>query len=253
MFILRKIISTLVLPLNVCLMLLISGVVVLFATQKQKIAKAMIVAAAFALLLLSVPLTANWLTGTLESQYAPVSTKEFSESNIPWIVVLGGGHNSSRPPGTQLSPSSLARVVEGVRIYRMKGGRKLILSGGAVYDPVPNAEAMFREAKAFGVSENDVILETKSRDTEEEASLLAPILKQEPFYLVTSAVHMPRAMALFLKQGMKPVASPVDYSFHSQTSPVLLRLLPNASALQQSERALREFFGILWSRVRGEE
>ena len=106
-------------------------------------------------------------------------------------------------------------------------------------------------ARLLGVPESDMTLESKSRDTEEEARLLFPVLNQEEFFLVTSAVHMPRSMALFRQQKMNPVAAPADYSFQSQNAPLLLRFLPNATSLQQSERSLREYLGLLWSRIRG--
>ena len=127
----------------------------------------------------------------------------------------------------------------------------MILSGGAVFDPLPNAEAMASTVRLFGVKEEDIVLESQSMDTEDEARLLAPLLKKEPFYLVTSAVHMPRSMALFVKQGTNPIPAPADYSFQSSNIPFLLRVLPNVNAFQQSERAMREYMGITWSRLRG--
>ena len=204
-----------------------------------------------ALLIFSFPPVSNKLIVSLESRYTPISAESLSNSQIQWIVVLGGGHNSSLPAGMQLSPSSLARVTEGIRIYRTKAGRKIILSGGAVFDPLPNAKAMQSTARIFGVSEQDIILETESWDTEDEARLIAPIVKKEPFYLVTSAVHMPRSMALFQKQGTNPVPAPTDFAFRSVQSPLGLRLMPNTSALSQSERSLREYLGMMWSRIRG--
>jgi len=62
---------------------------------------------------------------------------------------------------------------------------------------------------------------------------------------------MPRSVSLFMKQQMNPVAAPTDYAFRSQNPPFLLRILPNATSLQQSERAMREYMGITWSRLRG--
>jgi uncharacterized SAM-binding protein YcdF (DUF218 family) len=229
---------------------MIFGSLLLF-TRRKKFARSLIVTGLFLLLLLSLPPVSGFLSNQLERQYPPVSTEALSNEKIHWIVVLGGGHNSSKPEGSQLSSSSLARVVEGIRIYRMKPGRKLLLSGGPVYDRIPNAIAMKEEATMLGVREADVTVETKSWDTEEEARLLLPVLNQNEFFLVTSAVHMPRSMALFRQQKMKPIPAPTDYSFQSQNAPLILRFVPNATSLQQSERALREYLGILWSRLRG--
>ncbi len=251
MFALRKIISTLLLPLNLCLALLLFGALLLLLTRKKKIGKMLMTAGILFLVCFSLPAVAGILTRSLESRYQPLSSESLSDSNVRWIVVLGGGHDSSKPVGLQLTSSSLARVVEGVRIYRMKPGRKLILSGGSVFDPVPNADAMFHMAKILGVNERDIVLERKAKDTEEEAKFLASMIGNEKCYLVTSAIHMPRSVGLFRKYKMNLVPAPTDYSFRPQNPPLLLRILPNATSLQQSERAMREYLGITWSRLRG--
>jgi uncharacterized SAM-binding protein YcdF (DUF218 family) len=251
MFILKKIISAFLLPFNVSVFLLAIGIFLLFATRLQRVAKAFVLAGFLSLLFLSMPPTANWLSNSLEHRYPTPSSSVLEDRQIRWIVVLGGGHNSAMPAGQQLSGSSLARVNEGLRIYRMQPGRTVLFSGGGVYDPGPNGLAMAEQAKGLGLPEKDMVVESKSRDTEEQAEFLATTLKNNRFFLVTSAIHMPRAMSLFIKKGMNPIAAPCDFSFVSQNPPALLRILPNASSLQQSERAFRERLGMLYSRLRG--
>lgn len=82
---------------------------------------------------------------------------------------------------------------------------RLILSGGGAFDPVPNAEMMADVAIALGVVEKDLVRETTSKDTKDEARLLKEIVGDDTFVMVTSASHMPRSMALFLKLGMNPI------------------------------------------------
>jgi uncharacterized SAM-binding protein YcdF (DUF218 family) len=247
---LRKIITALILPFNFCLGLLLIGLLFLLFTARQRFGKTLISFSVLLLLLFSFPPFANRLIFSLESKYAPLSSEELERQDTRYVVILGGGHNSSRPPASQLSPSSLARLIEGIRIYREKPGTKLILSGGPVFDPEPNARAMFNTARILGVPESDLEMESESKDTEEEAKFLASRLKQEPFYLVTSAVHMPRSMALFRKQKMNPVPAPTDYAFRLIDPPWLLRYVPNLGAYQQSERAVREYLGLAYSRMR---
>ncbi len=59
-------------------------------------------------------------------------------------MVLGGGHASAPdlPANSQVNGATLGRLVEGVRLHRAIPGSKLLLSGGAVFDPVPEAEIM---------------------------------------------------------------------------------------------------------------
>ena len=127
--------------------------------------------------------------------------------------MLGGGHVSDPrlPANSQISAAALGRVVEGVRLYKAIPGSKLLLSGGAVFDPVPEAEVMARIAVLLGVKPQDISLEPDSRDTADEAEIIAKMIGRERFILVTSASHMPRSMALFRKRGLQPIPAPTDF------------------------------------------
>ena len=108
---------------------------------------------------------------------------------------------------------------------------------------------MAETAIRMGVSRKDIILESKSADTEDQARLVKPIVGKGRIVLVTSAVHMPRAMALFRKAGMEPVPAPVDYLQNNSRGP--RRYLPHAFWLAKSEAALNECLGMAWSTLRG--
>ncbi|MBW2649390.1 MAG: YdcF family protein [Deltaproteobacteria bacterium] len=88
---------------------------------------------------------------------------------------------------------------------------RLVFSGGAVFDPVSEAEVMARAAEIMGVEGDRIILEEISRDTGDQARLVQKIVGDERFILVTSASHMPRSMVLFRKSGMEPIPAPTDY------------------------------------------
>ena len=127
--------------------------------------------------------------------------------------MLGGGHVSDPrlPANSQISAAALGRVVEGVRLHKAVPGSKLLLSGGAVFDPVPEAEVMAQIAVLLGVKPQDIRLESDSRDTAEEAEIIAKMIGREKFILVTSAAHMPRSMALFRRRGLQPIPAPADF------------------------------------------
>jgi len=76
---------------------------------------------------------------------------------------------------------------------------------------MPIAEAMKELSLALGVSDDDIILESKSTNTYEEAVYTEPIVNNHKFILVTSASHMLRAMGIFKKKGMNPIAAPTGY------------------------------------------
>jgi len=170
------------------------------------------------------------------------------------VVVLGGGHTSDEtlPVTSQINGSSLVRLIEGIRIYRKHQGSKLFLSGGRGFDPIPNAEVMARVAREIGIDESDIILETSSKDTKDEARIIKPVVGSDPFVLVTSASHMPRSMALFKKFEMNPIPAPTGHQVKQRQSLAPSAFFPGSGNLQNSRKALYEYLGMAWARLRGQ-
>ena len=91
-------------------------------------------------------------------------------------------------------------------------------------------------------------LETESKDTKGNAINVARLAGDGPFILVTTAVHIPRAMSSFQKAGLSVIAAPTDY--RSKRTPLTWSdFLPNSSSLQDSCLALHEYLGILYYRL----
>ena len=132
---------------------------------------------------------------------------------LKWVVVFGGGLTDDFRLSAQekLSSHSLARLIEGIRLHRELPQSKLVLSGGAVFGSQSSARVMAEAAAALGVNPKVLVLETESRDTEEEASLIQRMVKKDRFILVTSAAHMPRSMTHFRKLGLEPIPAPADF------------------------------------------
>ncbi len=109
---------------------------------------------------------------------------------------------------------------------------------------------MGEAASQFGIPPTRMILEESSWDTQDEARLLKNQLGAEPFYLVTSANHMPRSMALFKKVGTHPMAAPTDFQAQWEgLNPHFL--FPQAAALVKTEEAFYEYLGLCWGWIRG--
>ena len=174
--------------------------------------------------------------------------------HVKWVVVLGGGHTSDPqlPITNQLSDASTARLIEGIRLHNMLPESKIILSGGGLFDPVPNAKIMADVALSIGVDKEDLVLESVSKDTKDEAGLIQKIVGKDQFILVTSASHMPRSVSLFKKYGMHPIPAPTDFVVkkHQRVSPAMF--FPSASDLYKTERAFHEYLGIAWAKLRGQ-
>jgi uncharacterized SAM-binding protein YcdF (DUF218 family) len=249
-FFLKKIAILLIMPMTVCLVVLGFGVLLLWIRRRIGAARTMLTLGVIVMTALSFNAVANQIIKPLELWYPPLLDAE-RVKDVNWVVVLGGGHtsNSDFPANAQIENQSLARLVEGIRLHRMLPGSKLLLSGGAVFDPAPEAETMADVAYMLGVSREDMLLETQSKDTHEQAVRIRELLGPKSMVLVTSAVHMPRAMMDLQKAGLRPIPAPVDFSdwMRSQSGPG--RFFPRARELKKIESALHEYLGLLWAIV----
>jgi uncharacterized SAM-binding protein YcdF (DUF218 family) len=260
MFILKKLLSQCFYPLPLGLAILILGLVCLWGTRRQRLGKALVTLGTLLLLLLSFHFLPSELLTPLENRYPALLHPETIawETGKPgpspkWIVVLGGGHVSDPrlPVNSQISEAALGRVVEGVRLYHAIPGSRLLLSGGGVFDPVPESEVMARIAVLLGVKSQDIMLESDSRDTAEEAEIIAKMIGREKFILVTSAAHLPRSMALFRKRGMQPIPAPANYLLKQSQGFNLGVFFPGPVNLTLAQTALHEYLGLAWAWLRG--
>jgi uncharacterized SAM-binding protein YcdF (DUF218 family) len=103
------------------------------------------------------------------------------------IVVISGGDTD-------------ARISEGVKLYEQDWAPKIIFSGAAASGDVSNALAMSRIAIKSGVPADAILLEEKSKTTEENAQFTEQIIKDNnirSIILVTSPYHQRRAYDAF--------------------------------------------------------
>lgn len=195
----------------------------------------------------------DWLPMTLirklSGQYPVVMA---INPNIHWVVVLGGGvlETVDAPANQLLNPISLQRLVEGVRLYHQLPKAKLVLSGGSLSrGPAASEAVQFAKiASWFSIPRDDIVLETASINTADEAIAIQQFIYEEPFYLVTSAIHMPRSMALFSHQGLHPIAAPANYPY-TAVNYWYQHIVPNPYNFVLMNVALHELIGQAWERL----
>jgi uncharacterized SAM-binding protein YcdF (DUF218 family) len=258
LFIFKKVVALLLSPVAVPVDLLVLGVVLLLFTRRQKAGKALVSAGTLLLLLLSNKIFSSMLLRPLEYRYPPLlavpeGSGQGSARRVKYVVVLAGGFefDPKLTPLSQLRGETMIRLAEGVRMYRELPGARLIVSGGGRPSGLPEAPAMAKVAESLGVSPQDILLEKESIDTESEARLVKPMVGAEPFVLVTSASHMPRAMALFRKQGTSPIPDPTDYLIKGPDELKAGDLYPSDEGLKFAGRAIYEYGGLAWETLRG--
>jgi uncharacterized SAM-binding protein YcdF (DUF218 family) len=247
-FVIKKIVSGFFMPLPLILLILLCGLIFLWFTKKQRTGK--IITSCGILLIIAFgysPFT-NLLIQPLEHLYPKCEGPGVS---VMYVVVLGGGSSADDqlPISSQLSRPSLARLVEGIKVYRENSGSVLVLSGFGGKDEKSNAEIMADVAMSLGVPDYDIIKEPLSRNTHEEALNIKKIVGTQPFALVTSAAHMKRAMMLFEEQKTNPIPMPTDYLVKKGNGDVGIEL-PSSGGYLRAESATHEYLGILYAKIR---
>lgn len=193
------------------------------------------------------PLMANSVLAYLERP-APLAPE--CRTNPPSIVVvLGGGLDRTPGDARQYSVLNLAsrrRLDGGLRYWQADPRRQIVLSGGGPSDGVAisHAELMGAYARAASVPGRSLRLEARSRNTWENAWNVAAMTTagDRRIVLVTSALHMPRALFAFRSAGLEVCPLPVDRRFIPFGLPGYL--IPQTSALVKTEAALHELVGL---------
>jgi uncharacterized SAM-binding protein YcdF (DUF218 family) len=242
MYVIKKIIGILTQPGIMVLVLLSFGLLrLLFSRGHKKQGWVWISLGIGCFYLFTTAPLPNYLLGRLESGLTPVTSPQ-NLSGIKYIVVLSGGlrPNFGLPATSQLEESSFLRVAEGVRLFHLlEGAPTLIMTGAGPFDDM--GSRMVALAQSLGVPSDKLIPENQAIDTYGNAMGVRPLVKNQPFLLVTSASHLPRALAIFQKLGMKPVPAPGDFRFTDYSS--IGNYIPSGSNLVNMELAIHEYLG----------
>jgi len=249
LFTLKKFLGGLLMPLPLLILLMGAGLLLLWFTRWQRTGKGLVSIGWGCLLLLSLQPVADRLLSPLETSYP---TYHGQQKGIAYVVVLGGGYtfNPQWAPSSNLINNSLPRVAEGIRLYRDHPGAKIVFTGAAAgKNPISNAETASRVAQSLGVPVGDIITLDQPRDTRQEAASVKLLVGKQPFLLVTSANHLPRAMGFFEAQGLSPLPAPANQMAIDSPLNSWERVLPSPLWLEHADRAWYESLGHAWQRL----
>lgn len=250
LFLLKKILGDFLSPVPVILLLMLFAFLSLLRRKNRWFGLLCLFLALVGLFAASYPPLSQQLMAPYESRYPAY---EASGQQQDYIAVLGNWHQTTpgQPVTSELGPTAVVRLAEGIRIYRLHPGSRLIFTGyhGIDKDPVSFPEKLKELAVALGVPETDILTFSGPRDTVEEAQLIAGLFPQSRLVLVTSASHMPRAMALFEGAGLQPVPAPTD---HLSKPATRWWRFPDARSLAKTERWIHEQLGLLWAKLMGQ-
>lgn len=202
---------------------------------------------------ISTPYLSAALMRNLETAYAPPANPSGDV-----IVLLGGGSMKGTPDidgEGGLTESSSTRLLAAARLYHRLHIPILFTGGKVLEDGASEAEIARRDLMGLGVPDRDILLETKSRTTGENAIYTAAILKElglaNPL-LVTSAFHMKRSVLNFENNGVSVTPFPVGYRASSQPRDLhYIWFGPEAYALDDSVCVMREELRFLVTKMTG--
>jgi uncharacterized SAM-binding protein YcdF (DUF218 family) len=239
-------------PLGLSILFLAIGTI---AWNRLRVSRWFCALALLLLLAFSSPVGSGALLRSLENQYPDPGIEALPHSDA--IVVLGGNiHMPNRRHGKSGLIDESDRLLQALRLYRAGKASVLVCTGGGgTSEDLSEARVMSRLLQEWGVPAEAILLEEQSLNTRENALYSYPILKARGIrhiLLVTSAIHMPRAAAVFKKAGFDVSPAPADFRTGWGAGDVgFLDCIPEAVCRMRSDRALREWVGLLVYRLRG--
>lgn len=253
MFYLSKLSFVIVQPLTWVVMLLVLAVAISMLSSRVSTVRTTLAIALTLLLLIGWLPLSNAALRSLEDRYQPLSG---DLSKFTGMIVLGGAFagDDGRAHEQIALGCSGERVVVPVPIMNQYPHMRLLFTGGeAALFPTGQSEAKAasRYFDRMGVAQSRIIYEDASRNTFENSQMsarLPGVDVKAPWLLVTSASHMPRAMATFAHAGWNVTAYPVDFTSAVAVSWFNYSLVGGANAWQV---ALREWIGLLVYRITG--
>lgn len=252
-FIAKKVISGLLQPLPLLILISMFALLLLWFSKYQKFGKSVLSLTWLALLLISLQPVADKVLLPLESHYQTLDIDKTKETHpdIKYIVVLGGGHayNPNWAPSSNVLNNSLPRIIEGIRIQRAFPNSQLIFTGGAALNKRTAAQSAEAIALSLGVAQADILRSDTPKDTAEEAIEVKAIIGDNPFILVTSANHLPRAVKAFENVGLVPIPAPANQLAITTELTFWEKWMPAALYLSHFERVWSEYMGQAWQKI----
>lgn len=187
-----------------------------------------------------------YLIRKLEMGYSLMDTKKLK--SFYHILVLGGGHNPDNSSlwEQQLNNSSLRRVIEGIRLFRINQYSNLVMSGNSLKLGHPSqAEIQAHVAESMGVEKKSIICISEPKNTEQEAIYYKRLVNNGkiPIVLVTKALHLKRAAFIFSSHGFIVHCAPAYYAYKDFNPSLLWLLFPNFRLVLVFGEYLKEVVG----------
>lgn len=201
--------------------------------------------------LLSLPVTSHFLFTTLETSSA-LTAEQLKNTSADIIVVLAGGIKAYKKEyqGADISGFTIPRLRYAAYLQK-RTGLPLIVTGGIEKAETTEADLMHKVLREEYQLDTRIYIENQSQNTFENAVNVKQLLQElhyQHILLVSSAFHMPRALAVFEEAEIKVTPAPTDY-YYNRMDYQFGDFLPNSLALRHTYLALHELIGAFWYRL----
>ncbi len=252
---LKPLLTLLALPPASPLLLALVGL--LISLRARRLGMLLVLMGIATMWLFSCSAFASWLAFRVMPPYPPQSAVTLASADVQAVVVLGGGVIADNPEYGSAQPNgyTATRLRYGVWLAGASG-LPMAYSGGVGWSnkgdapPPPEGEVVQRVLQQDHQPPLRWV-ENQSRDTQENAELLAPILFADGvrrIALVTSYPHMPRSVFEFEQVGFEVIPAPTGY--YRTVSDDWLAWLPTVSGLHSTWYLLREQLGLAVAHAR---
>lgn len=173
-------------------------------------------------------------------------------------IVLGGFSAFDESQEMVQFHTATDRLMAGLKLYKTGIAKKIMISSGSGSILKPNLkEALFIKdyLLSIGIPEKDLMIESESKNTYENAVNSTKILNEKypkgKFILITSATHMPRAKRCFKKAGLTVTPFSVDHKAGPRKYVIDHLLLPDLESLKKWTCLNKEWVGMLAYKMTG--
>jgi uncharacterized SAM-binding protein YcdF (DUF218 family) len=249
-FIFSKLLWLLATPSNAIGIAIAAGVVVA-VTRFRRIGVAVSAIGVFVLLLCGFGPVGVWLLRPLEDRFE----RPANLAAPAGIIVLGGDISAAMLEHQGVLAPGGPRLTEAVALARRFPLARVIFTGGSAnlfLSSIAETEGAERFLKTMGIPPDRTTLETRSRNTSENAALTRDLVSPKPgerWLLVTSAFHMPRAMGVFRRAGFEVTAWPTDYRTLGAGGGWLMLYEGVSDGLKMVDIGVKEWIGLVAYRL----
>jgi len=224
-----------------------------FITKKDKRKKRLRISALVLFIIFSNP----FLHNVLVKSWEPPQTRLAPGTRYSVAILMGGISSTDVNKQMYFGPHA-DRFIQAAKLYHQGVINKILVTGGSPSilkeKKIPEAFLLREQLLLQGIPDSCILVEHKAWNSHENAVFSKQILDSlhlyPPYLLVTSAIHMPRASAVFKKANVPIIPYPAAYDEINRKFS-LFDFIPSTDVLTSWNPFLKEVIGLMVYRLTG--